>query len=196
MRAVRPATILDLGCGAGFHDFELARRPFVERVDAIDYSPRSIERARECFGHPKVRYTAADFAQPDAVTGTYDLVVSFQVIEHLLDAEGFLRLCRAHCRARGRVAVFTVNRLRPYNRHRLSQGKSPVMDDPMHCREFDRTDLVTIGRPAGVSACRVMGYAVAPPWRWPWFALRQGRWMPWLAERLCAVYEPLDEEQG
>lgn len=196
LSATRPSTILDLGCGAGFHDFEMARRPFVKRVEAVDYSPRSIERAREHFGHPKVHYTAADFAQPGVLAGTYDLVVSFQVIEHLQDAAGFLRLCRTHCREGGRVAVFTVNRLRPYNRIRLRQGKPAVMDDPMHCREFDRAELAELGRQAGLRPPRTMGYSVGPPWRWQWFGLRLGRWMPWRAERLCALYEPVGAEQG
>lgn len=190
MRMVRPATILDLGCGAGFHDLEMARRPFVRHIDALDYSPRSIERARERFSHEKIRYAVADFADPAAITDTYDLVVAFQVIEHLEDPEAFLRLCRAHCRAGGRVAIFTPNRSRPYNRRRICMGKPPILEDPMHLREFDKRDLAELGRRSGLRPRRVFGYGVAPPWRWARLGHWAGYYFPWLSERLGALYEP------
>jgi 2-polyprenyl-3-methyl-5-hydroxy-6-metoxy-1,4-benzoquinol methylase len=108
LRWVRPATILDLGCGCGFHDAEMARPSFVQRIDAVDYSVKSIERAERSFAHPKVRYRVADFLGSE-LTGAYDLVVSFQVIEHLEAPVDFLRLCGRRCRPGGRVALFTVN---------------------------------------------------------------------------------------
>src|SRR3546814_5503301 len=44
---VRPETVLDVGCGCGFHDQVMAGYDFVREVHAIDYSAKSIERANE-----------------------------------------------------------------------------------------------------------------------------------------------------
>lgn len=191
MRMVRPATILDLGCGVGFHDLEMARRPFVRHIEAVDYSARSIARARERFGHEKIRYAVADFADAAAVEGEYDLVVAFQVIEHLEDPEAFLKICRRHCRRGGRVAILTSNRLRPYNRKQIRMGKAAILEDPMHRREFDKGELAELGRRCGLRPVRVFGYAVVPFWRWARLGHWAGYWLPWLSERLGALYEPM-----
>lgn len=51
---IRPQTIIDIGCGCGFHDREMAEYDFVTRVDAIDYSSASIAKANEFYPHKKV----------------------------------------------------------------------------------------------------------------------------------------------
>src|SRR5687767_441287 len=50
---VQPRRVLDIGCGCGFHDKVMAEYPFVERVDAFDYSAQSIVKAEEVYPHPK-----------------------------------------------------------------------------------------------------------------------------------------------
>ena len=60
----------------------MASYPFVAEIDAFDYSPKSVEQAEKAYSHPKVTRWVGDFAR-DAPRRTYDLVVSFQVFEHL-----------------------------------------------------------------------------------------------------------------
>lgn len=184
---LRPARILDVGCGCGFHDVEMASRPFVSQVHGIDYSARSIEQAELHYGARKVRRWAEDlgeFSPPEP----YDLVVSFQVIEHPPDAEEFLEDCSRCCRAGGHVAAFTVNRLRPYNRKRLRYGKEPEMEDPMHFREFTAEELRLLGDSVGLEAPAVIHYQADLP-KWPvWWRLRIGRLFPPTATRLGAIW--------
>ena len=49
---VQPSTILDIGCGCGFHDREMAQFPFVKKVTGIDYSAKSIEMANQIRNMP------------------------------------------------------------------------------------------------------------------------------------------------
>jgi 2-polyprenyl-3-methyl-5-hydroxy-6-metoxy-1,4-benzoquinol methylase len=111
LRRMQPARILDIGCGCGFHDVQLARYDFVTRVDAIDYSSRSIEKANEAYPHPKVFRRVADFAT-DEIAPVYDLVVSFQVFEHLADPDPYFQYCLRARRPGGVIAIVTPNRRR------------------------------------------------------------------------------------
>src|SRR5205807_798674 len=53
----QPAKVLDIGCGRGEVARELAGRPQIARVDAIDLSPAMIVHGRALKGgdHPRVR---------------------------------------------------------------------------------------------------------------------------------------------
>ena len=187
MRCVQPATILDVGCGCGFHDAEMARYPFVRRVDAIDYSPKSIEKAEAHYGHPKVRRTVADLVEFEPET-PYDLVVSFQVIEHTEDADDFVRQCLRCCRPGGHVAIFTVNRMRPYNRRRARHGKEPELEDPMHKREFTIAELEEIGERNGLVPLKRIAYAAEGLGIPRFLAVWACCFFPGLATRLGAIY--------
>ncbi|HNY27860.1 MAG TPA: class I SAM-dependent methyltransferase [Candidatus Sumerlaeota bacterium] len=189
---VRPRRILDVGCGCGFHDAEMARYPFVEAVEAIDYSARSVEKAQEVYPHAKVRRRVADIGELTAEE-PYDLVVSFQVIEHTPDDLEFVRQCARCVRPGGAVAVFTVHRLRPYNRVRMRYGKPPEMEDPMHKREYVPADLARLGEVAGLKVKCQFSYAADAP-RLPYgLALWAGWFRTAWATRLAAVWEKPEE---
>jgi SAM-dependent methyltransferase len=131
--------ILDVGCGCGFHDVEMAGWPGVDEVVGIDYSSRSIEVAQREFEHPKVHRRVADlFTMNDA---SFDLVVSFQVIEHLTSATEFLEACIRCVRPQGVVAVVTPNRGRFDNRILRLLGREPRLLDPQHYHEYTPTEL-------------------------------------------------------
>ncbi|HEX2501608.1 MAG TPA: class I SAM-dependent methyltransferase [Methylomirabilota bacterium] len=70
----RPRRVLDIGCNAGLHALEWARRGV--EVVGIDSAPVAIAVARErAAGNPRVRFEVADLADPDlGRLGTFDLV--------------------------------------------------------------------------------------------------------------------------
>ena len=120
-RKIKPpasVSVLDIGCGCGFQDKLMANYSFVRKVDAIDYSRKSIEVAESVYPHPKVTRTVAAFEAFKA-EHRYDLIVSFQVFEHLYNPEEYLRFCVEHCTVHGYVVISTPNRLHLYNRIRL-----------------------------------------------------------------------------
>ena len=72
--AVRPRRVLDVGCNAGLHALEWARRGV--EVVGIDSAPVAIDLARQrAAGDARLRFEVADLADPDlARLGAFDLV--------------------------------------------------------------------------------------------------------------------------
>jgi SAM-dependent methyltransferase len=70
----RPRRVLDVGCNAGLHALEWARRGV--EVVGIDSAPVAIELARQrAVGDPRLRFEVSDLADPDLTRlGTFDLV--------------------------------------------------------------------------------------------------------------------------
>ena len=153
-------TVLDVGCGCGFHDLIMAEKPGVESVTGIDYSEQSIETANREYPHSKVQRRVQDVCDlPE--NEQYDLVVSFQVIEHLSDAKGFLANCIRHTRVGGHIAVVTPNRLRLANRLRILAGARPKLADPQHFREFTMGELIALGGEFGLENVGNFGYGLS-----------------------------------
>ncbi len=156
---VKPAHILDIGCGVGFHDVVMAGYPFVERVDAFDYSEQSVFRANAEYPHPKVNRFIADFAS-HTVEQPYDLVVSFQVFEHLSEPEKYLAFCTEVCCEGGMVAIFTPNRLRYDNRALIRSGQPPILIDVMHFKEYTAEEIYQMGRRFGLKRAGWFGHTL------------------------------------
>lgn len=173
-----PRRVLDIGCGCGFHDREMAAFPFVERVDAFDYSTRSVEKAEMAYPHSKVHRFVADLASFSSEE-EYDLVVSFQVFEHFDDPELYLDLARSLCSPGGRVCIVTPNRRRLDNRLRTWRGEGEVLLDPQHFKEYSIDELRQLGRRHGLLPLRYFGHTLFAD-RFPWLNHIPG----WLRLRL------------
>ena len=91
-RLSRRKQVLDAGCGSGYGSAELARG--AAGVLGIDYSADAIEYARAAYALPNLRFEQADCAALPAADGSIDLVVAFEVIEHLENWRVFLREAR------------------------------------------------------------------------------------------------------
>jgi SAM-dependent methyltransferase len=151
---VQPRRVLDVGCGCGFHDKVMAGYPFVEQVVGIDYSPASVGAAEREYPHLKVRRQVADIRSFEAEP--FDLVVSFQVVEHVDDPQGFLDACRVL--SSGAVAVFTPNRKRLENRLRRLVGKPPALSDPQHFAEYTTDEIAEL---AGMEVLAAFAYGMS-----------------------------------
>jgi SAM-dependent methyltransferase len=191
---VQPTTILDVGCGCGYHDAQLAAPSFVTRVDAIDYSKASIEKADEVYPHQKVRrwvgdIMTADFPEP------YDLVASFHVFEHSDQPEAFLAACARATRPGGHVLICTPNRLRLSNRIRRLKGQPEILCDQMHYKEYVPAEIFTMGKDLGLKPRGWFGVSLT---EWESVGLRTpdlerrlkwGRRLPFLASSIGVVME-------
>jgi len=136
---VQPKTVLDIGCGCGFHDQEMATYPFLDSIVGIDYSSKSIEAANKYYPHPKVKRFVADLRSYDE--GKYDLVVSWQVFEHLSDPSAYLANAVRLLNPDGYLAISTPNKYRVRNILRMLSGKSPELCDPQHFTEYSVSEI-------------------------------------------------------
>jgi SAM-dependent methyltransferase len=119
--------VLDIGFGDGFGS-EILRRAGAEYV--------GVEVDAEAIAHARKRYPG-DFRLYDGVAlpqESFDLVVCFQVIEHLQDPDPLL----AQISDLGCPALFTT----PNRELRLDPGEKPW--NRFHVREFSRDDLQTV----------------------------------------------------
>jgi SAM-dependent methyltransferase len=146
--------VLDAGCGEGYGLAMLADAG-AERVVGVDLEPPVVAHARATYGSAVVEVHEAELMSLPLEDDTVDLVVSFQVIEHLHDIPGYLRSLRRVTRPGGEVWIATPNRLT------FTPG-SDVPVNPFHTREFTASELVTECRAAGFEVPRVLGIAHGP----------------------------------
>ena len=101
--------VLDAGCGGGGMPLSLAEHADeVVGIDPIDrFGQAGVTLARERGVH-NLRFLQADGMALPFAAGTFDLVLSHAVIEHVADAPQYLRECRRVLRTGGRVYLSTA----------------------------------------------------------------------------------------
>ena len=134
-------TILDVGCGAGDNLCTLAGLGRYQ-LSGVDVSAAALERARQLV--PTARFVELD-VQRDALAERFDLVISIQVVEHLLDDIAALQnIARMSA---GYVFISTMSgRMRPSE---LTIG---------HVRNYSRLELRRKLELAGLEVLDVYGW--------------------------------------
>jgi len=127
-RLVRGKRVLDAGCGAGYGAAELARTAVC--VAGADISAEAVAYAREHYRFPNLFFAQASCGALPYPDASFDLVVGFEVIEHLTDWRGFLIEARRVLAPNGQFIVSTPNRLY------YGESRGGVAN-PFHQHEFD-----------------------------------------------------------
>jgi SAM-dependent methyltransferase len=138
--------ILDLGCGTGYGTTQLAGT--MPRVFAIDRIAPDPENRR-----PNAEFIRADARALPLARESFDLVVSFQVIEHLDPPDPYLRTIFDCLKPGGSAIISTPNRLE-------SDGENPFHVHEYECQElstlleshFDSVDMLGVGTTPASSA--------------------------------------------
>ena len=108
-RLARRKRVLDAGCGSGYGSAELAKLAL--RAVGVDQSGEAVRFARENYRLPNLCFEQASccaLPHPDAC---FDLVVAFEVIEHLEQWREFLLEVRRVLAPAGQFIVSTPNKL-------------------------------------------------------------------------------------
>ena len=132
-RFARGRRVLDAGCGTGYGTAELAVD--ASMVTGLDLDPAAIAFARQTYCLGNVRWLAGSCVSLPFGPAAFDMVVSFEVIEHLADQTGFLRECARVLTREGLLIVSTPNKLY----YRESRGEAG--DNPYHVRELDAAEF-------------------------------------------------------
>ena len=128
-RLARGKRVLDAGCGAGYGSAELARS--AECVVGIDCAPEAIEFARAHYGGHNLSFEEARCEALPHADASFELVVAFEVIEHLEDWRGFLREAHRVLVPNGQLVISTPNKLY------YTESRGPDGANPFHVHEFD-----------------------------------------------------------
>ncbi|MFF0457170.1 class I SAM-dependent methyltransferase [Nocardia africana] len=132
------ATVLEAGSGEGYGANMIA--DVATRVIGLDYDTSAVEHVRAAY--PRVEMIQGNLADLPLDDASVDVVVNFQVIEHLWDQGRFLRECLRVLRPGGQLLISTPNRIT------FSPGRDTPLN-PFHTRELNAAELAELLEQAG-----------------------------------------------
>jgi SAM-dependent methyltransferase len=118
--------VLDAACGSGYGSALLAEN--AQAVFGVDIEREAVEYARLHYRSPKLHFAQSDCLALPCPTAHFDLIVAFEIIEHLQDPGAFLRELRRVLHPAGILLLSTPNRLY------YTEDRGEV--NPFHHREF------------------------------------------------------------
>lgn len=134
-RYVEGKRVLDAGCGTGYGTAELARS--ASSVTGLDLSPDAIVFARHHYSHADVHFLVSSCTAMPFCANAFDIIVAFEVIEHLVDYRAFLEECARTLRHQGLFIVSSPNK-RYYAESRAQFGPNPY-----HRHEFEPDEFLS-----------------------------------------------------
>ena len=126
--------VLDAGCGTGYGSAELAQS--AAEVTGVDIAPEAIEYARANYPLPGLRFIESSCAAVPFPADSFDLVIAFEVIEHLPDFRAFLD---DSARVLTREGLFMVS---SPNKRYYAETRAETGPNPFHEHEFEADELV------------------------------------------------------
>jgi SAM-dependent methyltransferase len=124
--------VLDVGCNTGYGTVRLV--PVARSVTGVDVSPAAVAAARTREGGEAATFEVIDGLGLPFPDDSFDLVTSFQVVEHVLDPVPYLQEIRRVLRPGG-IAILTT----PNAAIRLDPGMTPW--NRFHVREYRADEL-------------------------------------------------------
>lgn len=125
--------VLDLGCGSGYGASRIASLAL--SVHAVDISPDAVAYSAEHYSRENVHFSVIE---PDAplpfADESFDVVLSFQVIEHVVGDRAYLREASRVLAENGVLILITPDR-----KNRLFPYQKPW--NRWHLREYKMTEL-------------------------------------------------------
>ncbi len=105
----KQARIIDLGCGTGQSSFYLARAGY--KVTGFDFSRKFIEYAKKNF--LEVNFVCGDVASMEFADGSFDALVTYNTVEHLVELEAGLKEMIRIVKPGGSLIIQCPNLLSP-----------------------------------------------------------------------------------
>jgi ubiquinone/menaquinone biosynthesis C-methylase UbiE len=119
--------VLDIGCGAGYGSAHLAQ--MAAHVVGLDNCAEAIAFAQAEYGSSGATFVVGDATHLPFEDASFDLVVSFELIEHLSQPEALLREMARVLHPKGCAMISTPNR-------RTYKDERPGYVNPFHAREY------------------------------------------------------------
>jgi SAM-dependent methyltransferase len=138
--------VLEAGCGEGYGADLIA--DVAGRVIGLDYDEATVAHVRARY--PRVEMLHGNLATLPLADESVDVVVNFQVIEHLWDQGQFVGECFRVLRTGGVLLMSTPNRLT------FSPGRDTPIN-PFHTRELNGAELTELLTSQGFSVEAMLG---------------------------------------
>jgi SAM-dependent methyltransferase len=138
--------VLEAGCGEGYGADLIA--DVARQVIGLDYDEATVAHVRARY--PRVNMRHGNLAELPLPDGSVDVVVNFQVIEHLWDQPQFVAECLRVLRPSGVLLMSTPNRVT------FSPGRDTPIN-PFHTRELNAGELGELLENAGFTLEAMLG---------------------------------------
>lgn len=165
-------TALDIGCGVGVTDAELA--PALGRLHGIDVARDAVAEAAE--RNPTVSYTTYDGETLPYADGSFDLAFAICVLHHVEppDRVAFTAEIARVVRPGGLLAIFEHNPYNPLTRVAVSRCE---FDEGVQL--LSRTEVANLTKGAGLEQVEASYILFLPvDGRWSEAVDRACRWLP------------------
>lgn len=129
--------VLEIGCGEGYGTYYL--RDHVPGITGLDISEETVEHANSKYKDHKCQFSVFNGEIIPFEDNHFDAIVSFQVIEHVIDVEKYLKEIYRVIKKDGVFMLTTPNRV-----YRLRPGQKPW--NRFHLREYSCDGLEEVLR--------------------------------------------------
>jgi len=131
-RFVGGRSVCDVACGAGYGSGFLAKK--AKKVIAMDISPEAVQWAGAHFAGDNIEFVVADAGKAWPLDDQFDVITSFETMEHLAEPEVFLGQVYNHLADLGVLVLSVPNGPRDKKR----------TDNPYHLQHFSDTELKAV----------------------------------------------------
>lgn len=128
--------ILDGACGTGYGT-SLLHRAGAASAEGVDLSKESVAEAASLYYAPGLSFREADLTSLDVPNESFDVIVSFESIEHVDDDARYVAEMRRALRRGGTFLCSTPNRT--VTNPATTIGQKPY--NPFHLREYTAGEL-------------------------------------------------------
>lgn len=120
-------TVCDVACGAGYGSYYLSQK--AKDVTAMDVSQDAIRWATQHYQRLNLKYLHIKADEPWPLTSSFDVVTSFETMEHTISPETFLQNIYEHLIPGGKLVMSVPNgpmdqeRNNPFHLHHFTQDQ-------------------------------------------------------------------------
>lgn len=127
--------VLDAACGSGFGSEILSQK--AKKVVGVDISWEAIQYCKTHYKKPNLSFIQMNCNSLAFSASTFDIIVSFETLEHIQNVEVFLPELRRVLKKGGLLIMSTPNR---ENFSIYTRG----IKNPFHCKEFTVDEFVKL----------------------------------------------------
>ena len=152
--------VLDIACGTGYGAAMLSDAG-AQKVLGIDVDPLTVRYAQKNYGSDTVKFEVGDAGQLGLNRASFDLIVSFETIEHVENVDKMLKGLSEALKYDGKIIISTPNQwplsiakfhTNSYSRDQFKQCLEPYFDIELLLNQNSGSDYkYNHGQPRGIS---------------------------------------------